>query len=87
MLRLEALQQAPGGQGRADQVAHASLGEFGQRNDAEELLGEQRQLGKQLSVYVLCQRRLQLLLEIGLAGSGEERHEMLHLACRKGDRR
>ncbi len=87
MLRLETLQQAPGGQGRADQVAHSSLGEFGQRNDAEELLGEQRQLGKQLSVYVLCQRRLQLLLEIGLAGSGEERHEMLHLACRKGDRR
>ena len=50
---IEALQQAPAGQCRADQIAHAPFGEFGQRDDAEELFGEQAQLRQDFRVYVL----------------------------------
>ena len=43
-------------------------------NDAEELFSEQRHLWQCLLADVLSQCRLQLMLEIGLAGCGEERH-------------
>ena len=72
--RVEALQQAPGRQRAAGKVGHAPLGEFVQRNDAEELLGEQRHLWQCLFTDVLRQCRLQLVLEVGFAGCGEERH-------------
>lgn len=44
------------------------------RDDAEELLGEQRDLWQGLFADVLRQGRLQLMLEVGFAGCGEERH-------------
>ncbi len=65
---IEALQEAPAGQRRTDQVAHAPLGELGQRDDTEELLGKDAQLRQDLGIYVLCQCGLQLLLKVGLAG-------------------
>ncbi|RMN69924.1 hypothetical protein ALQ54_05713 [Pseudomonas syringae] len=70
----ETLQQAPRGQGAACQVGEPPLGEFVERNDAEELLGKQRHLWQCLFADVLSQCRLQLMLEVGLAGCGEERH-------------
>jgi hypothetical protein len=71
---IEALKQAPGRQGAAGQVGKATLGQFVQGNDAEELLSEQRHLWQCLFADVLRQGRLQLMLEVGLAGCGEERH-------------
>jgi len=71
---IEALKQAPGRQGATGQVGKATLGQFVQGNDAEELLSEQRHLWQCLFTDVLRQCRLQLMLEIGLAGCGEERH-------------
>jgi hypothetical protein len=71
---VETLEQAPGRQGAAGQVAEAALGEFVEGDDAEELLGEQGHLWQDLLADVLGQRRLQLMLEVGLAGSSEERH-------------
>ncbi len=65
---VEALEQPPAGQRRANQVAHAPLGQLGQGDDAEELFGEQFKLGQDFRVYVLGQRCLQLLLKVGLAG-------------------
>ncbi len=70
----ETLQQAPRGQGAACQVGKPPLGEFVEGNDAEELLGKQRHLWQCLFADVLSQCRLQLMLEVGLAGCGEERH-------------
>ncbi|MDT4802000.1 hypothetical protein FQZ97_347150 [compost metagenome] len=72
--RLEALHQPPGRQGAADQVGQPSLGEFVESDDAEELFGEQRHLWQRLFADVLSQSRLQLMLEVGFAGHGEERH-------------
>ena len=72
--RVETLQQAPRRQRAAGEVGHAPLGKFIQRNDAEELLSEQRHLWQCLFTDVLRQCRLQLMLEVGFAGCGEERH-------------
>ncbi len=79
--RVETLQQAPTGQGGADQVGHASFGEFGKCDDAEELFGEAPYLRQKRLVDVLCQGCLQLLLEVGFAGRCKERHLVLHWAC------
>ncbi|RMR97177.1 hypothetical protein ALP75_200938 [Pseudomonas syringae pv. actinidiae] len=70
----ETLQQTPRRQGAACQVGQTPLGEFVEGNDAEELLGKQRHLWQCLFADVLSQCRLQLMLEVGLAGCGEERH-------------
>jgi len=72
--RVETLQQTPGRQRAACQVGHPTLSEFIQRNDAEELLSEQRHLWQCLFTDVLRQCCLQLMLEVGFAGCGEERH-------------
>ena len=71
---VEALKQAPGRQRTAGQVGKPALGQFVEGNNAEELLGEQRHLWQCLLADVLRQCRLQLVLEVGLAGCGEERH-------------
>ncbi|MCY1495959.1 hypothetical protein D9M68_298730 [compost metagenome] len=71
---VEAFHQAPGRQGAADQVGQATLGQFVERDDAEELLGEQGYLWQRLFADVLRQGRLQLVLEVGFAGCGEGRH-------------
>ncbi len=71
---IKALKQAPGRQGATGQVGKATLGQFVQGNDAEELFSEQRHLWQCLFTDVLRQCRLQLMLEVGLAGCGEERH-------------
>ncbi|MNM70836.1 hypothetical protein D3C81_824800 [compost metagenome] len=71
---VKALDDAPGRKGTASQVGKPALGEFVQRNDAEELFGEQRHLWQCLLADVLRQGRLQLMLEVGLAGCGEKRH-------------
>ncbi len=73
-LGVETLDDAPGRQGAAGQVGKPALGEFVQRDDAEELIGEQRHLWQGLFADVLRQGRLQLVLEVGFAGCGEERH-------------
>ena len=74
VLGVEALDDAPGREGAAGQVGKPALGEFVQRDDAEELFGEQRHLWQGLFADVLRQGRLQLMLEVGFAGRGEERH-------------
>ncbi|MDT4823321.1 hypothetical protein FQZ97_565440 [compost metagenome] len=71
---VEAFHQAPGRQGAADQVGQATLGQFVERDDAEELLGEQGYLWQRLFADVLRQGRLQLMLEVGFAGCREGRH-------------
>jgi len=71
---VEALDDAPRRQGTAGQIRKPALGEFVQRDDAEELIGEQRHLWQGLFADVLRQGRLQLVLEVGFAGCGEERH-------------
>ncbi len=71
---VEALDDAPGGQRAAGQVRQPALSEFVQRDDAEELFSEQCHLWQGLFVDVLRQGRLQLMLEVGFAGCGEERH-------------
>ncbi|MCY1420974.1 hypothetical protein D9M71_366140 [compost metagenome] len=71
---VETLQHAPGRQGATGQVGKPALGKFVQRDDAEELLGEQRHLWQCLFTDVLRQGRLQLVLVVGFAGCGEERH-------------
>jgi len=68
---VEALKQAPGRQGATGQVGKATLGQFVQGNDAEKLFSEQRHLWQCLFTDVLRQCRLQLMLEVGLAGCGE----------------
>ena len=73
-LAIEAFEQAPGRKGAAGQVAKAALGQLIEGDDAEELLGEQGHLWQRLVADVLGQGRLQLMLEVGLAGSSEERH-------------
>ncbi|MOA26101.1 hypothetical protein D3C78_1468700 [compost metagenome] len=72
--RVEVVEQAPGGQGAAGQVAEAALGQLVEGDDAEELLGEQRHLWQRLLADVLGQGRLQLMLEVGFAGRSEKRH-------------
>ncbi len=71
---LEILQQPPGRERAADQVGQPALDQLVEGDDAEELLGEQRHLWQRFFVDVLRQRRLQLVLEVGLAGCAEERH-------------
>ncbi len=71
---IEAFQQAPRRQGAAHQVGQAPLGEFVEGDDAEELIGEQGYLWQDLLADVLRQCHLQLMLEVGFAGRGEERH-------------
>ncbi len=71
---IEALKQAPGRQGAAGKVGQPALGKFIEGNDAEELFSEQRHLWQCLFTDVLRQCRLQLMLEVGFAGCGEERH-------------
>ena len=72
--RIETFQQSPGGQRAAYQVREPSLGQLIQRDDAEELLREDPDLGEGLLAYVLRQCRFQLLMKIGFAGRAEERH-------------
>jgi len=50
------------------------LGQLVQGNDAEELFSEQRHLWQCLFSDVLGQCRVQVVLEVGFAGCGEERH-------------
>ncbi|MNM98911.1 hypothetical protein D3C81_1114550 [compost metagenome] len=71
---VEAFQHAPGRQRAADQVGQPALGQFVEGNQAEELLGEQGDLWQPFLAHMLRQGRLQLLLEVGFAGRGEERH-------------
>ena len=71
---IEALKQAPRRKSTASEVRQPTLGQFIQGNDAEELFSEQRHLWQCLFTDVLRQCRLQLMLEVGLAGCGEERH-------------
>ncbi|MNE64731.1 hypothetical protein D3C80_1601570 [compost metagenome] len=71
---IETFDDAPGREGATGQVRHTALGEFVQRDDAEELFGEQRHLWQCLFADVLRQGRLQLMLEVGFAGCGEKRH-------------
>ncbi|MNN09829.1 hypothetical protein D3C81_1227330 [compost metagenome] len=71
---IEALKQAPRRKGTASEVGQPTLGQFIQGNDAEELFSEQRHLWQCLFTDVLRQCRLQLVLEVGFAGCGEERH-------------
>ncbi|MNG33015.1 hypothetical protein D3C84_1191600 [compost metagenome] len=71
---IEALKQAPRGKSTASEVGEATLSQLVQRNDAEELFSEQRHLWQCLFTDVLRQCRLQLVLEVGFAGCGEERH-------------
>ena len=71
---VKALKQAPRRKSATGQVGKATLGQFVQGNDAEELFSEQRHLWQCLFTDVLRQCRLQLMLEVGLAGCGEERH-------------
>ncbi|MNN87143.1 hypothetical protein D3C81_2046550 [compost metagenome] len=71
---VEALHKAPGRQGAADQVGQPALGQFVERDDAEELLGEQGYLWQRLFADVLRQGRLQLMLEVDFAGCREGRH-------------
>lgn len=80
-LAIEALEQAPGRKGAAGQVAKAALGQLNEGDDAEELLGEQGHLWQRLVAEVLGQGRLQLMLEVGLAGSSENAMVMLHWTC------
>ena len=72
--RLEILQQTPGRKRAADQIGQSSLGQFFEGDDAKELLSEQTYLWQGLLTDVLCQRGLQLMLEVDFAGCGEERH-------------
>lgn len=71
---IEALKQAPRRKGAAGEVGQPTLGQLVQGNDAEELFSEQRHLWQCLFTDVLRQCRLQLVLEVGFAGCGEERH-------------
>ncbi len=71
---IEALKQAPRRKSTASEVGEATLSQLVQRNDAEELFSEQRHLWQCLFTDVLRQCRLQLVLEVGFAGCGEERH-------------
>ncbi len=71
---VKTLQQTPGREGAAGEIGEPTLGQFVQGDDAEELLSEQRHLWQCLFVDVLRQCRLQLVLEVGFAGCGEERH-------------
>ena len=71
---IEALKQAPRGKSTASEVGEATLSQLVQGNDAEELFSEQRHLWQCLFTDVLRQCRLQLVLEVGFAGCGEERH-------------
>ncbi|MNO19958.1 hypothetical protein D3C76_97020 [compost metagenome] len=71
---IEALKQAPCRKGAASKVGQPTLGQLVKGNDAEELFSEQRHLWQCLFTDVLRQCRLQLVLEVGFAGCGEERH-------------
>ncbi|MCY1425831.1 hypothetical protein D9M71_416320 [compost metagenome] len=71
---VEALEHAPGRQGAADQVGQPALGQLIEGNQTEELLGELGHLWQPFLAHMLRQGRLQLLLEVGFAGRGEERH-------------
>ncbi len=71
---IEALKQAPRRESTASEVGEATLSQLVQGNDAEELFSEQRHLWQCLFTDVLRQCRLQLVLEVGFAGCGEERH-------------
>src|SRR5690606_25364943 len=73
-LATERLQQAPGRQRAALQVAQTMLLQFIERRDGEELLGKASQLLQPLGFDVPGKRLLQLSVKLALVGCTEERH-------------
>ena len=73
-LATKCLQQPPGGQGAAFQVAQAILLQLLERRDGEELFGEAHEPRQRLGLDMPGQGVLKLLVKIGLAGCTEERH-------------